>query len=147
MELNREQVINEIDERIKYAKFIGTNNVVLSANAAQYCIEFTEYYEQKIKELTVELEAMRTAANSIKIHNEKLAEENERLKARVFEENHLRHQAEEMLANGMSVVKSDTVREMQERLKAEFADDSVHGQSEIYCVIDHITNEILGENK
>lgn len=50
---------------------------------------------------------------------EKLTEENERLKARVLEENHLRHQAEEMLANGMSLVKADTVRKMQEQLKME----------------------------
>ena len=34
-----------------------------------------------INELTVELDAMRGAANSYKMHNEKLTEENERLKA------------------------------------------------------------------
>lgn len=44
-------------------------------------------------------------------------------------------------------VKADTVRKMKERLKKEFADDSIHGQSEIYCVIDHIANEVLGEDK
>jgi predicted nuclease with TOPRIM domain len=69
--------------------------------------------------------------------NEKLTEENERLRADVADlqdelkceketnahlcrqymsENHLRHQAEEMLANGMSVVKSDTVRECREKI-------------------------------
>ena len=34
-----------------------------------------------IKELTVELDAMRGAANSYKMHNERLTEENERLRA------------------------------------------------------------------
>lgn len=54
--------------------------------------------------------------------NKKLTEENERLKDRVLKETHLRHQAEEMLANGMSVVRADTARKMRERLEELYTD-------------------------
>ena len=77
----------------------------------------------------------------------KLTEENERLKVRVLEENHLRHQAEEMLANGMSVVKADTVRKMQERLTAEFRDRVAYTRSYCHDTIDLIAKEMLEDDK
>ena len=61
VELNKEQrvdIINEIDTKTRYAKFINTDAVVLSSRAAQYCLEHIEYYEQKIKELTEENERL-----------------------------------------------------------------------------------------
>ena len=83
-----------------------------------------------IKELTVELEAMRGAANSYKMHNGKLTEENERLRgerAKFFEYKHgtLVRNALVLTKNKnefddfCKAVKADTVRKMQERLKAE----------------------------
>ena len=73
-----------------------------------------------------------------------LTEENERLKARILAENHSRTQAEEMLANGMDVVKANTVRKMKERLEA--ACDAPY-----WCVwlseIDEIAKEVLEDSK
>lgn len=47
----------------------------------EYCAStLPQYALALIKELTVELEAMRCAANSYKMHNKKLTEENERLR-------------------------------------------------------------------
>ena len=76
----------------------------------------------------------------------KITEENERLRARVIEENHLRHQVEEMLANGMSVVRADTVREMRERLDKHFCHDPAFlgvEQRLIMDVIAKIAKELL----
>lgn len=56
MAQDREQIIDEIDTKIKYAKFTNTDAVILSTKAAQFCLEHAQYYEQKIKELTEEVE-------------------------------------------------------------------------------------------
>jgi hypothetical protein len=58
-ELNREQIIDEIDTKIKYAKFVNTDAVILSSKAAQFCLEHAQIYEQKIKELTEENERLK----------------------------------------------------------------------------------------
>ena len=79
---------------------------------------------------------------------EDLRAENERLKARVIDENNLRRMAEEMLANGMSVVKADTVRKMQERLKSLLKTDYINGTREhALSVIDQIAKELLEDKK
>jgi regulator of replication initiation timing len=104
--------------------------------------------EQRIEKLAVELEAMRCAANSYKMHNKELTEENERLRARMLEENHLRHQAEEMLVNGMSVVRADTLREFAKRLKdravqiPKYNGDVINAQW-----VDRISSEMLEDTK
>ena len=54
MELNRDEIISEIDTQLKFAKFINTTGVLLSVKAAQFCFEHIQFYEQKIKELTEE---------------------------------------------------------------------------------------------
>ena len=72
----------------------------------------------------------------------KLTEENERLKARVLEENHLRHQAEEMLANGMSVVRADTVRKMHSEIKQRCTEGGIY-PAFVARVIDEVVKEIL----
>lgn len=76
-----------------------------------------------------------------------LTAENERLKARVLEENHLRHQAEEMLAQGMSVVKADTVRKMQEALEQRIHSKlSYHGWYLKETIMPSIAKEMLDES-
>jgi hypothetical protein len=59
MELNREQCIDELDFKTRYAKFVGTDGVSLSAKCAQFCLEHAQFYEEKIKELTEENERLR----------------------------------------------------------------------------------------
>lgn len=78
MELNREQIIKALEWCIQN-------------ESCEYC-EYREHTDPLeacplksdsltlIKELTVELEAMRTAGNSLKSHNKKLTEQNEKLK-------------------------------------------------------------------
>ena len=87
--------------------------------------------------------------NSQEQRIKELTEENERLKARVLEEKHLRHQAEEMLANGMSVVRADTVQKVCLicKEKARLMTDAQDVQSvavDIYD-IDQIAKELEGE--
>ncbi len=57
-ELKRDEIISEIDTKIKYAKFINTDAVILSSKAAQFCLEHAQFYEQKIKELTEKIESL-----------------------------------------------------------------------------------------
>lgn len=75
-------------------------------------------------------------------------ETNAHLCGQYMSENHLRHQAEEMLANGMSVVKSDTVREMQTRLAQRigtYTDKSFVYVSAWFKLIDQIAKEMTGD--
>lgn len=77
-----------------------------------------------IREMEIELEAMRTAANSLKMHYEKLTEENDRLRA-------------------------DTVRKMQERLRQCFDNTSdrmaVYPEEQVLFAIDQIAKETLAK--
>jgi hypothetical protein len=86
-ELNRDEIISEIDIKIKYAKFINTDAVVLSSKAAQFCLEHAQFYEQKIEELTEENEAISeryaiqvVTAIELDKQVQRLTEENERLR-------------------------------------------------------------------
>ena len=76
----------------------------------------------------------------------KLTEENERLKARVLEENHLRHQAEEMLANGMSVVRADAVRKMHSEIKRRCTEGGIY-PAFVARTIDQIAKEMMEDKK
>jgi phage shock protein A len=86
--LNAEQAIKELENQTKYAKFIGSNGVLLSAKAAQFCLEHAQYYEQKIKQLTEEVASWKEIAEGYQKQFEDCAEdrtkltvENERLRA------------------------------------------------------------------
>lgn len=75
-------------------------------------------------------------------------ETNAHLGSQYMSENHLRHQAEEMLANGMSVVKADTVREMQTRLTqyiGTYTDKSFVYVSAMFKLVDQIAKELIGD--
>ena len=64
---------------------------------------------KQVAELTVQLDAMRGATNSYKMHNERLTEENERLHASCTE-----------LTQNLHECKADTVRKMHSELYEEF---------------------------
>ena len=96
---------------------------------------------EKCENLSIEFEAMRGAANSYKMHNRELTEENERLKANA-------KSATEILnfKFAYDAGKADTVREMSEMLK-DYLDDYYHsGEDELLDVpdmIDLIAKEML----
>ncbi len=69
-----------------------------------------------IKELIVELEAMRTAANSYKMHNENLTEENEKLEAMVA----MWKSAAYCDKDRLSSIKADTIHKLKRDLYVEF---------------------------
>lgn len=60
MELNRKKCIEELDFKIRYAKFTNSEGVLLSTACAIFCSEFVQFYEQKIEQLTEENERLRT---------------------------------------------------------------------------------------
>lgn len=113
MELKRDEIINELDVQIKYAKFTNTNGVLLSAKAAQFCLEHAQFYEQKIKQLTEENERLRDDLAEAEAEAEKavdIAEDNIRA---------------ELASGGTSChwcenkVKSDTVKEVYRWLEGK----------------------------
>lgn len=76
-----------------------------------------------IKELTVELDAMRGAANSYKMHNERLTEENERLSTSLANYD---RQTEVRIAEDYYTAEAyDELREENERWRAECENPSV----------------------
>ena len=125
---SQEQKIFELENRLKESEngYKGTNFLDRCKlhDAEEKVRKLTEENESWQKSLITEKENADKAYYELACEVEDLRAEKERLKARVLEENHLRHQAEEMLAQGMSVVKADTVRKMQKRLTKEF--DRMH---------------------
>ena len=165
MELNREQIVKALEccfivcycNTCPYYK-IGEHTQVCTRKMAQDALAL-------IRELTVELDAMRGAANSYKMDNQRLTEENERLKAKIVEEDrllndrviesvnavskaHLRYT--DALEEKLKTVKADTVRKMQERLKEKSVEDvSLDGRTAIHIInaiwVDQIAKEMLEE--
>ena len=123
MELKRDEIISEIDTKIKYAKFVNTDAVILSSKAAQFCLEFAQFYEQKIKELT---------------------EENERLKACVMSEEQVRVIAKATIEDGISTIRADTVRKMQSEIKKTLSAICKGEMDDLFRIIDQIAKEMVG---
>lgn len=133
MELNAEQIktglvnfSNNTQVKIYYP---GGDNLIGDALAL-------------IKQLTEENEAWQKQLITTEEQAEKSYYD---LACEVVSESHLRHQAEAMLANGMSVVRADTVRAMQEGLHGRFGDDAnrVFSNYNIHRYIDQIAKEML----
>lgn len=152
MKLNREQIVKALECCIKVGGYRMDEHYC--ANCPLFDTRCALLLPQNalslINELTVELDAMRCAANSYKMHYEKLTEENERLRAeqtkikrKVLMEasskfaGHSDYHGDTILcklicmAEGKEVrvatpiddvrrkeTRADTVRKMQERLKA-----------------------------
>ncbi len=150
MELNREQAIDILE---KFDFFQGQR-----AGRELWCSKPIDVQEQDIanfsrdvallkdyiKELTIELEAMRGAANSYKLHNEKLTEENERLRERA--DRHLENLKAVFDERDESNIKVNTVREFAERLDKHFCHDPAFlgvEQRLIMGVIDQTAKEML----
>lgn len=107
-----------------------------------------------IKELTLELVAMRTAANSYKTHNEKLTEENERLMkaldtdisiVRVCRGSGKTAYLREVGRIKVDAIKAYTVRQMKERLTTFFAADDTLKYSEVDA--EYINSQIIKISK
>lgn len=125
MKLNREQIVKALECCIKVGGYrMGEH---CRANCHLFDTRCALLLPQNalslINELTVELDAMRCAANSYKMHYEKLTEENERLRADnaieftcVFGQPH--KVSDCPINDEISKAKAKTVRKMQERLKA-----------------------------
>lgn len=106
-----------------------------------------------INELTVELDAMRGAANSYKMHYEKLTEENERLRANNLT---FAHGVEKVAANYYNLGCTDTVRKMKESIIEKACSLSmVNGEGKVIKIdyqisperLDQIAEEMIGEAK
>jgi len=159
MELNAEQIKTNIEACIeRECENCSYNEQTACKETMLYdTLSLINSQEQRIKELTEENEAWQKALITEKENADKayyelacevedLRAEKERLKARVLEENHLRHQAEEMLAQGMSVVKADTVREMQELLYKDF-NTTTKPDMYIKSIIDKRVKEMLEDKQ
>ena len=92
-----------------------------------------------IKELTVELDAMRGAANSYKMHNGRLTEENERL-GKAMDTMVVEHK------RLITIAKSDTVKEMQENLNELLYTIPTVYNSHFRKLIPQVVERMLKEN-
>ena len=140
MELKRERIeksLNWLDS------LVGNSN---DSDIALFTYQLLGILYDTCEELTGENERLKCEISDLKDELKCEKETNAHLCSQYMSENHLRHQAEEMLANGMSVVKADTVRKMQERLNAHFDSDSDYFRSShgyIRSVVDQIAKEML----
>lgn len=145
--LNAEQAINELETQTKYAKFIGSNVVTLSAKCATFVLEHAQFYEQRIKELTEEYESMAKSVNEAselirKLRTEKkeLTEENERLRADCVKgANAL---IEEIQKN--RTIEADTVRETHSEIKERCIKGGIY-PAFVARVVEEVAKEIANE--
>lgn len=151
MKLNREQIVKALECCIKVGGYrMGEH---CRANCPLFDTRCALLLPQNalslINELTVELDAMRCAANSYKMHYEKLTEENERLRADnaieftcVFDQPH--KVSDCPINDEISKAKAKTVRKMQERLKANrVRRDGLLFKVVDFEVIDRVAAEML----
>jgi septal ring factor EnvC (AmiA/AmiB activator) len=134
---------------------------------SKYALALITSQEQKIAELTEEFAVKVVTLIEFDKNIDRLTEENERLSKEVSDlqdelkceketnahlgsqymsESHLRHQAEEMLAQGMSVVKADTVKKLQKMLIDHFDECGAFTDMEtdfIALEIDNVAEEFL----
>lgn len=136
---------------------------------ASFMETFGEYGEkcerlaEEKEELTIELNAMRTAANSYKMHYEKLEAENERLKAdkkELINDNaELKNQLKEEIVGedtdlsdellklhieGIKEAKAYTVRKMQEEIKKRCIEGGIY-PALVARTIDKVAKEMLND--
>ena len=130
MELDREQIIKALECCTSESEFC-TGCPFLEVGACKQS-SLLKLALSLIKELTVDLEAMRGAANSYKMHNDKLTEENERLRTRYVSADNL--------------IIAETARMMQERLAIYFGtytDTTTVKVGDVFRLIDKISKDIL----
>lgn len=150
------QGIKELTEEVKSLK------QAMEHEHASFMETFGEYGE-KCERLTVELDAMRGAANSYKMHNEKLTEENKRLEkelAKSYEAldeqmNFYCSFTQSKVSNcpiddEVAKAKADTVRKMYSEIKTRFAmlfgtytDKDMTPITEVFWFLDQIEKEML----
>lgn len=145
MELNREKIIKAWECCHTLAKDCLTCPYENDNNG---CIYLEQNALALIKELTEENERLSKEVADLQDELKCEKETNEHLCSQYMSESHLRHQVEEMLANGMDAVKADTVKKIRKRLHEEaFAVFDDEGAIDCYAVdlddIDRILKEIL----
>ncbi len=142
--LNAEQVIKELENQTKFAKFTNSTGVLLSAKCAQFCLDHVQYYEQKIKELTEENERLKLEYVGFEAGAKQFIEKMRKSNAVLIEDNHI------LETEFKDKVKADTVRKMQERLK-QYIDvghyrsptEICFSELDVANIIDRITKEML----
>lgn len=160
MELNREQIekaldwldslvgnSNDSDIALFTYQLLGilydTCEGLTEKNAIQVITAIE--LDKQIKRLTEENERLNKEVADLQDELKCEKETNAHLCSQYMLENHLRHQVEEMLANGMSVVKANTVRKMQERFNEKVAklliSPSLQYQASFF--IDQIAKEMV----
>lgn len=137
MELNREKVKTALEwciqsESCEYCEYNSGNVDVCPIKSDALAL---------IKELTVELEAMRTAANSYKMHNEKLTEENANLHASCTELTRVQEENERLRVD-LDKATADTVRKMHEEIKERCIKGGIY-PSLVASTIDQIAKELI----
>ena len=120
MELNREQIIRALEDCINRPKCIDCPNLTLcSGHGFEYLLVQAL---ELIKQLT---------------------EENERLQSCVMSEEQVKTIAETTIKLGIDTIKADTVRKMQERLKARKFTHKNFGELVYVEDMDQIAKEML----
>ena len=132
------------------------DNEICSNRMSQDALALINSQEQRIKELNEENERYKRYYLNHEYDKMEadiradVQDEMDNLYKCVLEEKHLRYQAEEMLANGMSVVKANTVSELQNRLAKSigtYTDKSFVYVNAWFKLLDQIAKEILeGDN-
>lgn len=141
---------------------LTAENDKLTINMNAYGLTTKRLAEEK-EELTIELNAMRTAANSYKMHYEKLEAENERLRAdkkELINDNaELKNQLQEEIAEedvdlsdellklnieGIEEAKAYTVRKMQEEIKRRCIEGGIY-PAFVASTINQIAKEMLND--
>lgn len=161
---NAEQVISELDFQTKLAKFTNSKGVLISVKCAQFVLDHVQYYEQRIRELTEQLDAMRGVAEAWKEHSKTLEGENKKLRALVDEgfdtENSLKGKikeltevvkqsetaggCEESVNNGFSPSVTELQRE-NERLKAQRYYIDSDGRIEMIPTVESVRADTVRE--
>lgn len=141
MERNAETVQKALDW---LDSLVGNSN---DSDMALFTYQLLGILYDTCEELTEENERLRADVADLRDELECEKETNAHLCSQYMSENHLRHQAEEMLANGMSVVKADTVRKMQTFIeeKADICDLCLNKSNNSVDIIYQISKKQLDQ--
>ena len=171
MKLNAEQIKKVLEHCANWTFETGCEGCPYDGNCIDEdlikdALALINSLEQRIEAITVELDAMRGAANSYKMHNEKLTEENERLRAErdildvlvkdLRGRNNGLQRANESLAKDCDIledelnecvqIKADTVRKMHSEIKERCLKGGIY-PAFVASTIDQIVKEMLEDKK
>ena len=134
MELNREEIIKALEccqkRKCVHCTYDVFGNPLSNCRVKKQALAL-------IKELTEENERLSKEVADLQDELKCEKETNAHLCSQYMSENHLRHQVEEMLANGMDAVKADTVRKMQKEVSAIVGDfvEMIFDDNKSNCIV------------